>query len=99
MTRYRARVLVAFLIALLAGCATLPENPPRGPHGYAQQPKPRGALANVERALSPKPGAEASGFRILDSNEDALRGRLALVDSAQHSLDIRMRKTSVCSGN
>src|SRR5262245_61416823 len=74
----------------LAGCATLPEHPPRGPPGHALAPQPDGPLADVERALRPRLTRDGdSGYRVLDSNEDGLRWRLALIDSARHSLDVQ----------
>lgn len=43
----------------------------------------------MEAALRAQHGPDASGFELLDSNEDGLRWRLALIDTAQHSLDIQ----------
>jgi putative cardiolipin synthase len=84
------RVLAALALALgVAACATLPEAPPRGAPGYALAPQPGGPLEAVERAIGERAGPGESGFRLLDSNEDGLRWRLALVDSAQHSLDLQ----------
>ena len=81
--------ILAFVLALgLAGCATLPEQLPRGAQGHAPPPQPGGALADLENALHPKLGIDASAWRVLDSNEEAFRWRLALVDSAQHTLDL-----------
>jgi putative cardiolipin synthase len=87
---FLGRCAVLLLIALTAtACATLPEHLPKGPPGHAISPQPGGLLAQLESTLQPKLGTEASGYRLLDSNEDALRWRLALVDSAQHSLDLQ----------
>ena len=84
------RVLGALVLALVVtGCATLPETPPRGAPGHALAPQPGGALEPVERAILERAGPDGSGFLLLDSNEDGLRWRLALVDSAQHSLDLQ----------
>jgi phosphatidylserine/phosphatidylglycerophosphate/cardiolipin synthase-like enzyme len=45
---------------------------------------------DVERAVRPKLTRDGdSGYRVLDSNEDALRWRLALIDSARYSLDVQ----------
>ena len=73
----------------LVGCATLPENLPKGPAGKAMPPETSGTLAGLETQLQPKVAADGSGFHLLDSNEEALRWRLALVDSAEHSLDLQ----------
>ncbi len=75
--------------AALGGCATLPDKPVRGPVGYAMPPQPSGLLAESESAIATAHGPERSGFLLLDTNEDGLRWRLALVDSARHSLDLQ----------
>ena len=84
------RFLAACALALGAvGCATLPENPPLGPPGYALAPQPGGLIAEAEAALRGRLKADQSGFRLLDSNEEGLRWRLALIDSARHTLDLQ----------
>lgn len=84
------RLPLACAIALgLAGCATLPEELPLGPPGHALAPQPGGPLADAEVALQARVGAEPSGFHLLDSNTESLRWRLALIDAAQHSLDVQ----------
>jgi phosphatidylserine/phosphatidylglycerophosphate/cardiolipin synthase-like enzyme len=88
------RILSAFALALIVvGCATLPEELPLGPPGRALALQPGGPLAAAETALQarlgPGGGPEVSGFHLLDANEAALRWRLALIDSAQHSLDLQ----------
>jgi putative cardiolipin synthase len=82
------RLLAFTLFLAVAGCATLPEHVPRGPEGHAAPPQPGGRLADLENTLHPRLGPDSSAWRLLDSNEDAFRWRLALVDSAQHTLDI-----------
>jgi putative cardiolipin synthase len=84
------RLLGTLALALgVAACTTLPEVPPRGAPGYALPPQPGGPLESIERAVRERAGPDGSGFKLLDSNEDGLRWRLALVDSAQHSLDLQ----------
>ncbi|MEQ9606224.1 MAG: phospholipase D-like domain-containing protein, partial [Kiloniellaceae bacterium] len=84
------RLLLACGLALwLAGCATLPAELPQGPEGFALAPQPDGPLATVEEAFAMPVGPEVSGFRLLASNEEALRWRLALIDSARHTLDMQ----------
>jgi putative cardiolipin synthase len=84
----RCTVLVLFL-ALAAGCATLPEKLPLGPPGHALAPQPDGPLAQLESTLKPRLDADGSAFTLLEANEDALRWRLAVIDSARHSLDMQ----------
>ena len=88
MLRIRSLVAVA-LTALISACATLPERPPVGPAGSALTPRAGGVLAAAEYALVARVGTQSSGFRLLDTNEDGLRWRLALIDSARHSLDLQ----------
>jgi putative cardiolipin synthase len=88
------RKLLAFALALIVvGCTTLPEELPLGLPSQALAPQPGGPLAAAETALQarlgPEGGPEVSGFHLLDANEAALRWRLALIDSAQHSLDLQ----------
>lgn len=54
----------------------------------AAEPGKTGPLAELERRHAAAAGAERSGFKLLEVNEEALRWRLALIDSAQHSLDV-----------
>jgi putative cardiolipin synthase len=56
---------------------------------FAQAPRSDGPLAGVESALSGRLPPGHSGFHLLDSNEEGLRWRLALIDSARHSLDLQ----------
>ena len=82
--------LSAFALALfVVGCAALPEELPLGPPGHALAPQPGGPLAAAETALAARFDPETSGFHLLDANEESLRWRLALIDSAQHSLDLQ----------
>lgn len=84
------RTVLAFLLALgITGCAALPEDLPLGPPGEALVARPGGALAEVEVALQTRAGSEQSGFHLLNSNAQSLRWRLALVDAAEHSLDLQ----------
>jgi putative cardiolipin synthase len=82
-------LLPLLLLFFLAGCRTLPEHMPRGAPGHAMPAQPGGPLADLEAQLKPRLDVDGSAYRLLDSNEDALRWRLALIDSAQHSLDMQ----------
>lgn len=81
-----ARVALLFLALVIGGCASTPPLP-RPPAGSAQAPRDDGLLAEVERRITTQHGAEASGFRLLDSNANGLRYRLALIGGAKHSVD------------
>jgi putative cardiolipin synthase len=88
MTLIRYVVAGAFALGIL-GCTSLPENMPRGAPGYALAPQPGGPLALVEAALTERIGPDQSGFVLLQANEDGLRWRLALIDSARYSIDLQ----------
>jgi putative cardiolipin synthase len=82
----RAGVLLALA---LTACTTLPPNPPLGRIDLARPPQPEGVLADMERRVSAAHGPTRSGFFLLGTNEEGLRWRLALVDSARHTLDLQ----------
>lgn len=90
---HAARLAGCALVALLMGAcahqsvAPLPQKTPVTVHSAA--PKPGGLLAEAEAALLSRTGAEKSGFQLLDVNESGLRWRLALADSAAHTLDLQ----------
>lgn len=87
-----ARPCLAILLVLtlaFSGCATLPDKLPRGPIGHAIVPQPAGPLWELENSLHARLGVDGSAWQALDTNEDAFRWRLALVDSAKTSLDIQ----------
>ena len=95
---FSALRLVAFLLlqygALclgLSACSTGVIVPPYElpPTEYANPPAEDGAFAELENYYRNKHGADISGFELLDSNADALRWRLALIDSAQYSIDFQ----------
>jgi len=84
-----ASLVLACLINL-GGCATRgPEtyNPP--PPEFALPAKMEGTFYPIESAIRENHGPEASGFELLDTNEEGLRWRLALIDSATYSLDVQ----------
>ena len=83
-------ILLLALVLALAGCATTPPPPaPKLAHSSALPPRADGLLAAVEQQIASQHGAEVSGFRLLDSNANGLRYRLAVIDGAQHSLDVQ----------
>jgi cardiolipin synthase C len=88
----RAAWVVAWLVAIavaLGGCTTAaPAGPPPAPE-YARPAAADGPLAALEARVRDASGPDASGFRLLERNEDGLRWRLALVDSARSSLDLQ----------
>jgi len=84
----RLAALMVAAAVFAAGCASAP-SPPASTPSYASAPRPGGALATVEAALHSAHGPDASGFLLLERNEDALAWRLALIDTARHSVDLQ----------
>ncbi len=82
------RAIALGLAFALAGCAAPPPLP-KPPPGQALAPRADGPLAATENRLRAEHGEGASGFLLLSRNEEALLWRLALVDSARHSLDLQ----------
>ncbi|MGD8931420.1 MAG: phospholipase D family protein [Chromatiales bacterium] len=50
---------------------------------------PDGVFADLESAIHVAHGPKTSGFELLDSNEEGLRWRLALIDSARYCIDVQ----------
>jgi putative cardiolipin synthase len=48
-----------------------------------------GPLAEIDAGISEARGSDVSGFHLLDRNEDGLRWRIQLIDSAQKSIDLQ----------
>lgn len=84
-----AGVILA-LVFVLSACATRTVAPyVAPPPEYALSARPDGAFSGIEANIRDAYGPEASGFRLIDRNEDGLRWRLALIDSARYSIDVQ----------
>ena len=72
----------------LVGCASQPawQKPPAE---AAQAPRADSRFAAAENAIAAVDGPQASGFNLLERSDRALLWRLALIDSARHSLDLQ----------
>lgn len=83
------QALIALAVVLLApACSTLPLDAPANTPSFGSEPLERGVLAEVSRKVRVRgEGADVSGFRVLDRNDESFLWRLALVDSAEQSLD------------
>jgi len=83
-------LLVLTLTIIVSSCATRAVAPyVRPTPEYAKPAQADGAFSEIESTIRAAHGPEASGFELLDSNEDGLRWRLALIDSARHSIDVQ----------
>jgi len=77
-------------VLLLGACASKPIEPYRRPAPeYALPARADSAFSDIEAGIRSAHCPEASGFELPDSNEDGLRWRLALIDSARHSIDVQ----------
>jgi putative cardiolipin synthase len=83
-----AAALACSFALFAAGCATQAP-PPKPPVSMAQPPLPDSPFAAAEDRIRAAHGDQSSGFRLLRVNLDALAWRLALIDSARHSIDLQ----------
>jgi cardiolipin synthase C len=88
---FSLRTLLVLALALaLSACATQRFASYSRPSPEAALPaQPDGAFAALESGIRELHGPEVSGFRLLDSNESGLLWRLALIDTAQYSIDVQ----------
>lgn len=83
-------VVILAVATIVGGCATdLAQPHARPPARYALAPEGDTVFASIEASIREQHGADVSGFALLDRNEDGLRWRLALIDSARHSIDVQ----------
>jgi len=76
------------LVLLAVGCASLPSDYPPPPHTVALAPDPTTTLGRHVADFAGRHGSGVSGYAPIDLNSDGLRWRLALIDSAERSLDL-----------
>ncbi|HMS27149.1 MAG TPA: phospholipase D family protein [Burkholderiaceae bacterium] len=81
-------LLAMWLVFLTSGCATAPEM--RRPVAeQAQAPRADSHFEPVETQITGQFGPAHSGFHLLERSDQALLWRLALIDSAKHSIDLQ----------
>jgi len=79
---------ILILACALSACATHTVQPYARPAPeFALPAQDDSVFSDLESAIHATHGPAASGFKLLDRNEDGLRWRLALIDSARHSID------------
>ena len=76
------------IVFLFAACASLPTDYPPPPHSVTLEPDPTTSIGRLASDFAGREGHEVSGYAPVDANSDGLRWRLAMVDSAERSLDI-----------
>ncbi|MEJ2583393.1 MAG: phospholipase D family protein, partial [Acidobacteriota bacterium] len=84
----RLRFLASVLVFLSVACASLPSDYPPPPQSAALAPDPTTSLASYAAKFARLHGSGASGFAAVDPNSDGLLWRLAMVDSAEQSIDM-----------
>lgn len=86
--RISGPTLTLVMVLLLSGCATQRfERVERPTPEYAAPARPDDAFHAIESRIASAHGDTASGFKLLDTNEDGLLWRLRLLDSARHTID------------
>ena len=85
------RLSLVFALAIsVYACATSTVKPyVRPATEFAKPAQPGDAFFEIETTIRAEHGPEASGFELIDSNENGLRWRLALIDSARYSIDVQ----------
>ena len=76
------------LVLLAVGCASLPSDYPPPPHTVALEPDPTTILGQHVADFAGRHRSDVSGYFPIDANSEALKWRLALVDSSERSLDL-----------
>lgn len=93
LLRRWAQTSLVLLAALAAGCASLPDMPPRAQSEVAAPAPvaPDTPLLQMARAsLDSETGVDfagTSGLRLLSAGDEALAARLALIERARHRID------------
>jgi putative cardiolipin synthase len=80
--------ITLFFVAILSGCGSLPDEVQHSNEPIVT-PLPS-ALTELSKAYQPKPATkETSAVLLQDKGWDALAQRLALIETAEHSIDIQ----------
>lgn len=84
------KTLVLFAVLTLSACAGpgIRDDVARPEPTYAKAPAESGLLSEIAGQVASRYGPSTSGFHLLSASHDALLWRLALIDSAESSLDI-----------
>lgn len=89
MPVHAARLLsITCVIIFLYACTTLPDKPESATSAASQAPG-AGHLAALQASLTPALSAGESAFHLLPKAHKALAARLALIDKAEHSIDVQ----------
>ena len=90
--RFSKQATALYIIGILmaaAGCAHIPKDPDK-PVTYSPGPAKDGILADVSRRVLTGQADGISAFMMVPENQAALNWRLALIDSAQETIDLQV---------
>jgi len=82
------RIVLALIGVACAGCTALPDRPSLVPE-HGPPPATYGTLADYSGRIRGRLGSDESAHWLLDRNDLAFTGRLALADEAAHTLDVQ----------
>jgi putative cardiolipin synthase len=82
-------IFVLIALTLIFACTHVRKDYPEPEPSFALEPGQQGPFADLEAAFSQRHGTQKSGFLLLDHNGESLNWRLALIDEAQHALDVQ----------
>jgi putative cardiolipin synthase len=82
------RSIAPIFLLLTAACTSLPTDYPPPPHSVTLEPDPTTSLGRHAAEFSRRHDTGISGYAAVDLNSDGLQWRLAMVDTAERSLDI-----------
>ena len=88
-TTGRRWLVICVAAALSCGCRSLDKGAEAITPTYALAPPVDGALVDFGVACASAGRHDESGFLLLDRSDEALQWRLALIDSAEQSLDLQ----------
>lgn len=84
-----ALLLLAGALLITTSCAHIPENPDKSV-SFSALPARQGVLADAASTVLDQQEGDISAFMLIPQNVDALNWRLALIDSAQKSIDLQV---------
>jgi putative cardiolipin synthase len=89
VTRSMTILPIALAAVVSVACSSLPGDIEAGDPSHALTPAADGLLADFSQGCEARVAADESCFLLLDRNNEDLQWRLALIDSAQVSIDLQ----------
>jgi putative cardiolipin synthase len=83
------KIVLSGVLLIAVGCAHIPKNPDK-PVSYSHRAADEGLLAESSKTVLTGYAEDQSAFMLIQRNSDALKWRLALIDSAQQSIDLQV---------